>query len=518
MMKKGINSSMKKAFYGLDWTICFLWAIVVKILGYGTIVCIPVNIVALLVLFRIVCSFALYKGEKKAWLSGLVALALAAPEWLMDAGVHVGTLTSMAYVVMGMEADRPGEEVFQWVLKVWLGLFPVVAYAVNAMRKGGMVDNLTWKEALGLLLWTDRRAKTYCALLLVALFALYFGLALYDHACALACVVAPMVSLYLLQRLRGVAMRKLWVVAVAMITFFLSQFEAGVERVAMLGLSLCVMAYACGGLLRSVKDLPFYVVVVGYLGVLLPSMAIGSNPYCCLDVARRYQQRFDAYPGILVIKDQETGKVGLRDRYGMLVKPEFDSFAFHTANNRIGVLEMRRNGYYTLYDLWSKKRWVADHIDHSLQDRICKVVEGHANVYDYESSERMEIRVTELASNKLDTCTGQVSNNQLDACTKQDSNKLLACVKARKTETVYYDCDPVPFIPTDSIARTAGEVVRDTVVTPDEFTLHSISYAQSVTVGKGQTYLVQVLLAREEKPMQQEAVNLVQNVVCLLRK
>ena len=78
---------------------------------------------------------------------------------------------------------------------------------------------------------------------------------------------------------------------------------------------------------------------------------------------------------------------------------------------------MRRNGYYTLYDLWSEKRWVADHIDHSLQDRICKVVEGHANVYDYERCERMEIRVTELASNKLDTCTEQVPN------------KLVACVK-----------------------------------------------------------------------------------------
>lgn len=425
----------------------------------------------------------------------------------MDADVHMWFVTSKAYAVMGMEADKPGEEVFQWVLKVWLGLFPVVAYAVNAMRKGGMVDNLTWKEALGLLLWTDRRAKTYCALLLVALFALYFGLALYDRACALACVVAPMVSLYLLQRLRGVAMGKLWVVAVAMITFFLSQFDAGVERVAMLALSLCAMAYACGGLLRSVKDLPFYVVAVGYLGVLLPCMAIGSNPYCCLDVARVFRQRLDAYPGILVVEDQETGKVGLRYRYGMLVKPEFDSFAFHTANNRIGVLEMRRNGYYTLYDLRSGKRWVADHIDHSLQDRICKVVEGHANVFDYENCERMEIRVTELASNKLDTCTGQVS-----------SNKLVACVKARKMETVYYDCDPVPFIPTDSIARTAGEVVRDTVVTPNEFTLHSISYAQSVTVGKGQTYLVQVLLARKQKPTQQEAVNLVQNVVVLLRK
>ena len=79
---------------------------------------------------------------------------------------------------------------------------------------------------------------------------------------------------------------------------------------------------------------------------------------------------------------------------------------------------------------------------------------------------------TEQVSNKLDACTKQVSNNQLDACTKQDSNKLVACVKARKMEPVYYYCDPDPFIPTDSIARTAGEVVRDTVVAPHEITLH----------------------------------------------
>lgn len=156
MMEKEINSSMKKAFYGLDWTICFLWAIGVVVVGYGWFPYFPVNLVALMVLFRIVCSFALYKGEKKAWASGLVALALMALKWLMDADVHMWILTSKAYAMMGMETDKPREEVFPWVLKVWLGLFPVVAYAVNAMRKGGMVDNLTWKEAMGLLLWTDR--------------------------------------------------------------------------------------------------------------------------------------------------------------------------------------------------------------------------------------------------------------------------------------------------------------------------------------------------------------------------
>ena len=95
---------------------------------------------SLSVLFRIVCSFALYKGEKKAWGSGLVALALLAPKWLMDVDPHVWIFTSKAYAVMGMETDKPGEEVLSWVLKVWLGLFPVVAYAANVMRKGGMVD------------------------------------------------------------------------------------------------------------------------------------------------------------------------------------------------------------------------------------------------------------------------------------------------------------------------------------------------------------------------------------------
>ena len=107
MMEKGINSSMKKAFYGLDWTICFLWAIGVVVVGYGWFPYFPVNLVALMVLFRIVCSFALYKGEKKAWASGLVALALMALKWLMDADVHMWILTSKAYAVMGMEADKP---------------------------------------------------------------------------------------------------------------------------------------------------------------------------------------------------------------------------------------------------------------------------------------------------------------------------------------------------------------------------------------------------------------------------
>ena len=105
MMKKEINSSMKKAFYGLDWTICFLWAIGVVVVGYGWFPYFPVNLVALMVLFRIVCSFALYKGEKKAWASGLVALALMALKWLMDADVHMWILTSKAYAMMGMETD-----------------------------------------------------------------------------------------------------------------------------------------------------------------------------------------------------------------------------------------------------------------------------------------------------------------------------------------------------------------------------------------------------------------------------
>lgn len=46
MMKKEINSSMKKAFYGLDWTICFLWAIGVVVVGYGWFPYFPVNLVA----------------------------------------------------------------------------------------------------------------------------------------------------------------------------------------------------------------------------------------------------------------------------------------------------------------------------------------------------------------------------------------------------------------------------------------------------------------------------------------
>lgn len=75
-----------------------------------------------------------------------------------------------------------------------------------------------------------------------------------------------------------------------------------------------------------------------YLGIMLPSLAIGNNQYTCFSVGRTAYHSLGSYPGIFYVEDKETRKVGLRDRYGLLVKPEYESFRYHTSSHWFGEL------------------------------------------------------------------------------------------------------------------------------------------------------------------------------------
>lgn len=84
----------------------------------------------------------------------------------------------------------------------------------------------------------------------------------------------------------------------------------------------------------------------------------------------------DTYGGIFYIEDKKTEKIGLRDRYGMLANPEYDGIVYHTVRHWFGELELRKNGYVTLYDICNNTIRQDDDINHELQDNICGLVEN----------------------------------------------------------------------------------------------------------------------------------------------
>ena len=487
---------MRKILLGIDLAICSLWTIAAlgsRMAWVGT----PATwIVMLLIMSRLLLSFTLYRKEKKSWIPGLLFVGLTAFAVSVGLDIKLSGLASKVFPLLSLDFDRWWYVGLTLAVATWLWIVPLVVFLVNIFRKGCLTDTLTWKDALGKLLWTDKTARTYCSLLLITIGTLYSGITMNARLCLFASVVAPTLSFHLLKRYYGLKKGKVWVLVISMLIFFFAQTHAGLLRMTMLGISFCMVIYVCSFFYQDKKKLLLSVISAIYIGILLPCLAIGNNQYTCFNVGRTGYYSLDAYPGIFCIEDKETGKIGLRSRYGLLVKPEYESIVYHTPRHWFGKLELRKNGYYTLYDICNNEYRKDNHISHQLQDSICQIVEEHLSEYDYKYDERLEVKLIEANNSQVRTHIRALKNGFV----------------------IYYHYDDKePFIPTDSISYTPGTIVCDSLVRLKWCQLKSLSYAHSATTKDSAVYTIQVTLARENMPKPNEAEMLVQKISCFLR-
>ena len=487
---------MRKILLEFDLAICSLWTIAALGSRMAWVDTPATWIVMLLIMSRLLLSFTLYHRERKSWVSGLLFMGLTAFAISVGLDIKLNGLASKAFPLLNLDFNRWWYVGLTLAVATWLWVVPLVVFLVNIFRKGCLTDTLTWTDTLGKLLWTDKTARTYCSLLLITIGTLYAGLTMNARLCLFASVVAPALSFHLLKRYYGLKKGKLWVLVISMLIFFFAQPHAGLLRMSMLGISFSMVAYVCSAFYQYKKKLLLAVVSAIYMGILLPSLAIGNNQHTCFNVGRTGYYSLDTYPGIFCIEDKETGNIGLRDRYGLLVKPEYETLVYHTSRHWFGELELRKNGYYTLYDICNNEYRTDNHINHQLQDSICKIVEKHLSEYDYQFDERIEVKLT-------DTKNSQVRTH----------------IKALKNGSVIYNYDDKePFIPTDSVSYTPGTIICDSLVRLEWCMLKSLSYTHDATTKDSAVYNIQVTLARENMPKPKEAEMLVQKISCLLKK
>ena len=486
---------MRKILLEIDLAICSLWTIAALGSRMAWVDTPATWIVTLLIMSRLLLSFTLYHREKKSWIPGLLFMGLTVFAISTELDIKLSELASKVFPLLNLDFNRWWYVGLTLAVATWLWVVPWVVFFVNIFRKGCLTDTLTWTDTLGKLLWTDKTARTYCSLLLITIGTLYTGLTMNARLCLFASVVAPTLSFYLLKRYYGLEKGKMWVLVISMLIFFFAQPHAGLLRMSMLGISFSMVIYVCSSFYQDKKKLLLSVMSAIYVGILLPSLAIGNNQYTCFNVGRTGYYSLDIYPGIFSIEDKKTGKIGLRSRYGLLVKPEYDAFIYHTSRHWFGELELRKNGYYTLYDICNNEYHTDNHISHQLQDSICQIVEEHISEYDYQNDERIEVKLT-------DTKNSQVRTH----------------IKALKNGSVIYNYDDKePFIPTDSISNTPETMVCDSLVRLKWCQLKSLSYAHSATTNDSAVYNIQVTLARENMPKPKEAEMLVQKISRFLR-
>ena len=114
---------------------------------------------------RLLLSFTLYHREKKSWIPGLLFMGLTAFAISTELDIKLSELASKVFPLLNLDINRWWYVGLTLAVATWLWIVPLVVFLVNIFCKGSLTDTLTWKDALGKLLWTDKTARTYCSLL-----------------------------------------------------------------------------------------------------------------------------------------------------------------------------------------------------------------------------------------------------------------------------------------------------------------------------------------------------------------
>lgn len=245
---------------------------------------------------------------------------------------------------------------------------------------------------------------------------------------------------------------------ISMILFYFAQQFGGIWCIVMLAVSLVLSGYLCfTTLYYNKRMITLSIVALIYHGVMLPSLTIGYNQFACF----QYElfRPLESYLSVFMIKDPDTQKVGLRDRYGLLVSPEYDRVSFRDEKRLWGTLELWKNGYCNQYNICDNRMEIqVDPINHSLQDKICNLVDSHFKYYNYENNDRIELKVTDYNESKM---ISYVKYVQIGA-------------------SAYNDYEVTTFITEDTTEILPGEFQTDKHVTDGYIDMNVLRYSYDI--------------------------------------
>ena len=234
-----------------------------------------------------------------------------------------------------------------------------------------------------------------------------------------------------------------------------------------------------------------------YLGILLPTLAIGYNPYVCIAYRSWELASYGANKGYFTIHDLETRKVGLRDRFGMLIEPTYESIYSASEFDLFGDCKLRKNGYVTLYNVRRKEMKESSVGDPNLQDNICQILDDYCDSYGFGRNDRLEVRVTR----------------------KDNPEEALAHVMMNwNGRGSHYDYSNRPFISADSVTLRSGEFATGSPIEERDGKLHVLLYSYDVKQGPKTLYHIDMKTARKSEPQRAALVELAKKVETLLKQ
>lgn len=400
---------MKSKLLFFDLAICSLWMLSM-FGGRGSWAYTALPFIVLEVLYRIVLSFSLFHKEKRTWLPLLIFGPLIGMSVVVGVYNGVGDIIYHVFDLTGLEFNVILKYTLGGFLMLWIFVVPYIWYLILLFKKQLVRTNLSWKELLGGILWHDRLEKTCSAIMLVMLVAFLTGLSMNARPCQILCMSAAPLTYWLLCHYYKVRAEKVWVLVVSMTIFWYAQLVGGIWRAAMLLISFGLVVYVCTRLYKNIRNNMVANVFALYLGILLPSFAIGYNQYACINYARSGFYYLSPFNGILYITDSSYELHGLRDRYGLLVKPEYEYIreSDRFPNGWPYIYELSKDGYSRYYEVVNNQFVHEPDIHPELQHKVREILEDFF-AWNNEYEDKGQISVTELWSGKKIGRIGQIA-------------------------------------------------------------------------------------------------------------
>ena len=479
---------MKNKFYWIDLAVCSVW--ILAILGdRHTCNSVQELIAILTVVMRVTYTFAIARNEKRAWIPLLGIIVTTALMLQSDHFIGTDNIAYYVFPILNIKGNINSYRVIALFSVLWVWMLPPVLYFIKLFRRKLVRTDAKWKDMLGAILWKDKTARTYSALMLTCIITFFTGLAMNAKACRVVCLVLPTLSYWLICHHYRMRPKRLWLLVVSMAVFYYAQPFAGLWRIAMLSISLAVVVYMTARLYQVTEKLVLFVLTIFYIGMFLPSLAIGYNQYACTRYGRLYYYSHAPYNGIFYIKDISGEKQGLRDRYGILVEPEYGGIYHPDGNGGMGDIELRKNGYSVYYDPWTGKIRKDNDINEDLQAEICRDINSFVDKYTTDYDDRIEVKVTEFST-----------------------SKVLCHVKVAMYGLPFYSYKDTAFLPEDTVELLSGEVSCDTLVCLKHSQKQMISYALDLIQDTVPVYRVNLKIAQDklpEKSIVEELANMI---------
>lgn len=432
----------------------------------------------LFVITRVSASFALAQSEKHSWISIVGYLLMFWLTVLLDRSFGVYTIGQYVFPILGVEYNHIVARIIMLVLSCWLLALPIVTYLILLFKKKTIRTSWTKTDLLGALLWKDEEAKTYSVILLTAVIAILIGLSMNARLCMLACLIAPMITYIALAKHYRMESKNWWMLLIAMLVFHQAQQFSGLIRLGMLITTLLQVGYLSYPFMKRTDHTLLSLLMTLYLGILLPSICIGYNQYACINYARKGYFTTLPYQGIFYVSDSTGEKVGLRDRYGLVLEPQYDRIVIKQSGSSFWTYfaELQRLGYIRNYDLVSDK-FIGDScaIDENLQSKVCHVI--NQTLEGLENADRCQIRIVDLTNH------AEIAN-----------------ARASMYGNPFYDYRNQEFMPKDNMELESGTFSCDSMIISQFDKKQVMGYAKNVPNGSVPKYKMFVKLATTSKP------------------